>query len=204
VTNALPVALQGRSLAVADVEGNGQQPPDIVELAILAVDGPGDASDFRTWLVCPPRPITPIVRRIHGISNQDVEMCPPWSAIQGEVSNLLAERILIAHNANVEYRALGTHLPQWNPPTVLDTYKLAKHVWPKLKSHKLTELIAHAEIDTSGFNDQRPHRAGYDTWCAWLLLCALLGAKDLSWDELVKVACLKGFEPPAEEDGGLW
>lgn len=204
MTNPLPLALHGRSLAIADVEGNGQQPPDIVELAVLTVDGPGDASAFTSWLVRPPRPITPTVRRIHGITNEDVETCPPWSAIEDEVATLLAGRTLIAHSANVEYRVLGTHLPQWTPPMVLDTLKLAKHVWPELESYKLTDLVSHAEIDTSEFNDQRPHRAGYDAWCAWLLLCALLSAQSLSWDELVKVACLKGFEPPAEEEGGLW
>lgn len=204
MTNPLPSALHGHSLVIADVEGNGQQPPDIVELAVLTVDGPGDGADFKTWLLRPPRPISPIVKRIHGISNGDVENCPPWSAIEDEVSALLADRTLIAHSASVEYKVIGAHLPQWKPPMVLDTLKLAKHLWPELESYTLTNLVAHAQIDTSGFNEQRPHRAGYDTWCAWLLLCRLLGDRNLSWDELVKVACLKGFEPPAEPEGALW
>ncbi|SDH04668.1 DNA polymerase-3 subunit epsilon/exodeoxyribonuclease X [Lentzea fradiae] len=204
MTNTLPAALRDRALAVADVEGNGQQPPDIVELAMLTVDGPGDQSDFKSWLVRPTRRISPIVQRIHGISNEDVENCPPWSAIEKEVSTLLAGRTLIAHSASVEYKVIGSHLPQWAPPMVLDTLKLAKHVWPDLESYKLTDLVAHAEIDTTEFPEQRPHRAGYDTWCAWLLLRALLGDQEMTWDQLVKVAHLKGFEPSAEPDGGLW
>lgn len=204
MTNTLPRALHGRSLVVADVEGNGQQPPDIVEIAVLTVDGRGDGAEFETWLVKPPRPISPIVKRIHGISNSDVESCPPWSAIADEVSALLTGRTLVAHSAAVEHKVIGAHLPQWEPPMVLDTMKLAKHVWPELESYKLTELVTHAQLDTSGVNEQRPHRAGYDTWCAWLLLCRLLEEQDPSWDELVKVACLKGFEPPAEPEGGLW
>lgn len=204
MSNTLPAALRARPLVVADVEGNGQQPPDIVELAVLTVDGQGDDSDFKTWLVRPPRRISPIVKRIHGISNEDVENCPPWQAIEEEVAALLADRTLIAHSATVEYKVIGAHLPRWNPPMVLDTLKLAKHVWPDLDGYKLTDLIAHAEIDTSGFHEQRPHRAGYDTWCAWLLLCTLLGERELSWDELVRVACLKDFEPLAEPEGGLW
>ncbi|GLY51328.1 3'-5' exonuclease [Lentzea sp. NBRC 102530] len=204
MTSTLPAALRDRALVVADVEGNGQQPPDIVELAMLTVDGPGDQSDFKSWLVRPTRRISPIVQRIHGISNADVENCPPWSAIEQEVSTLLAGRTLIAHSASVEYKVIGSHLPQWAPPMVLDTLKLAKHVWPDLESYKLTDLIAHAEIDTTEFSEQRPHRAGYDTWCAWLLLCALLGDQEMTWEQLVKVAHLKGFEPSAEPDGGLW
>lgn len=204
MTDTLPAALRDRSLVVADVEGNGQQPPDIVELAVLTVGGCGEEPNFTTWLVRPPRPISPFVKRIHGISNDDVENCPPWSTIEEEVSTLLADRTLIAHSATVEYKVIGAHLPQWKPPMVLDTLKLAKHMWPDLESYKLTDLVAHAAIDTSGFSEQRPHRAGFDTWCAWLLLCALLGERDLSWDELVAVACLKGFEPPAEPKGGLW
>lgn len=70
---------------VVDVEGNGQRPPDLVEAACLPIDGavPGEA---RTWLVRPPRPITGLVRRIHGIRDADVATAPATADVAQSVS----------------------------------------------------------------------------------------------------------------------
>lgn len=204
MTRPIPTALHDQPLVIADVEGNGQQPPDIVEIALLPVDGPVSGQHLKTWLVRPVRRISPIVQRIHGISNDDVEHSPPWSAVQDEIHHTLTGRTLIAHNASVEHKVIGAHLPQWQPPMVLDTMRLAKHVWPDLASYGLENLVAHAEIDTSDIPELRAHRAGYDTWCAWQLFCTLLDDAHLDWTGLVKVAALRGFEPPGEPEGGLW
>lgn len=57
--------------AVVDVEGNGQQPPDLVELAVVPVVD-GKIGTPMSWLVKPARPIKYFATRIHGITNQDV------------------------------------------------------------------------------------------------------------------------------------
>lgn len=72
--NEIPAALHGHDIAVVDVEGNGQNPPEVIEIAIIPVAGtvvsPGDT---RSWLVKPKNPITPIVtHKVHGITNDDV------------------------------------------------------------------------------------------------------------------------------------
>ncbi|MGW4720935.1 3'-5' exonuclease [Nocardia sp. NPDC004260] len=74
----VPDALHGKDFAVVDVEGNGQTPPEIIEIAILPVSGATvGVDDMRSWLVRPARPITPIVtRKVHGITNADVAECP--------------------------------------------------------------------------------------------------------------------------------
>ena len=61
--------------AVADVEGNGQQPPDLVELAVLPITD-GIIGEPVSWLVKPPRPITSFATGIHGISGKDVASAP--------------------------------------------------------------------------------------------------------------------------------
>ena len=43
-----------RRYAVVDVEGNGQQPPDLVELAAVPITG-GVTGGPVSWLVHPPR-----------------------------------------------------------------------------------------------------------------------------------------------------
>jgi DNA polymerase III epsilon subunit-like protein len=207
VITPLPAALEGQRLAVVDVEGNGRQPPEIVEIAVLPVD---DADvrgvDVRTWLVRPEKPISALVtRKVHGINNEDVANCPLWTAVAGEVQDLLTDRALVAHGAHVEHRVLTEHLPTWQPSLVIDTVRLAKHVWPGLHGgYSLDHLIEHAELDTSGINDQRRHRAGYDAWCAWRLLVALLEQSTLDWAGLITTAALPRFVPPDEPEGGLW
>lgn len=206
MTASLSAALTGQRLAVVDVEGNGQQPPEIIEIAVLPVDGEVSGEHLRSWMIRPERPINPMVtRKVHGISNEDVANCPPWSTVATEVEPLLTSRTLIAHNASVELKVLTAHLPDWKPPMVLDTMRLAKHVMPNLDGgYGLDNLVRVVELDTSDIDEQRYHRASYDTWCAWKLLLALIELGKLDWDKLIKLAALPGFVPPSEPEGGLW
>lgn len=202
MTNTIPAALAGQRLAVVDVEGNGQQPPEIIEIAVLPIDQEPTLSNMRSWLIRPEQKITPLVtRRVHGISNADVAKCPPWSAVAAEVEVMLAGRILVAHNASVEHRVLSAHLPDWAPPLVLDTLRLAKHVWPGLGGYGIDKLIAHAELEAADVAGHR-HRAAFDTWSVWQLLCALLDHSELGWSALVATAALPRL--PRPEQGGLW
>lgn len=216
----VPAALAGQRLAVVDVEGNGGQPPEIVEIAVLTLDKPVRRADVATWLVHPLTPITPLVtRKVHGISNTDVADCPTWAQVADDVAALLTGRILIAHNASVEQRVLTTHLPSWQPPLVLDTLRLAKHVWPGLPGgYGLDRLTAHADLATDlgvgkdaegtpGDRADRRHRAGYDTWMTAGLLFTLVERSGLDWPAVVRVAALPGSDQSEEPDQsreGLW
>ncbi len=120
------------------------------------------------------------------------------------IKSVLADRILVAHNANLERRVIGDHLPGWAPPMVLDTLKLAKAVWPGLPGYSLDKLAIHAQINTTAITDHGHHRAGWDTWTAWQLLVRLVEESGLSWDGLVQAAAPAGFVPPREPEGQLW
>ena len=91
--------------AVADVEGNGQQPPDLVELAVLPITD-GIIGEPVSWLVKPPRPIAYFATSIHGISGKDVASAPAFADIEHEVRRALADRVLVAHNAHVDVAVL--------------------------------------------------------------------------------------------------
>lgn len=201
----LPAVLAGHALAVVDVEGNGQQPPDIVEIAVLPIDAPTPVHPdaVRMWLVRPAKPITTMVTvNVHGIDNDIVADCPPWSEVAAEVRQVLDGRVLVAHHAHVERRVLTAHLPGWRPAMVLDTLRLAKHVWPGLPSYSLDTLIAAGHIDTTPVADQGRHRARYDTWCTGQLLSTLLHQSTLTWTGLADVAALAGHSPSSGD--GLW
>ncbi|WP_191094147.1 3'-5' exonuclease [Nocardia colli] len=204
--NAIPNTLRGKDIAVVDVEGNGQTPPEIIEIAILTVSGETvDIGDMRAWLIKPQQPITQIVtRKVHGIKNSDVESCPGWVEIAPDIDAALAGRTLVAHNAGVEQRVLASHLPDWSPPMVLDTLRLAKAVWRDLPSYSLDKLLEHAGLDMSAVAEQGYHRGGYDAWAAWRLLCRLVEDSGLDWTGLVSAAAPKEFVPKAEPEGGLW
>ena len=81
--------------AVADVEGNGRQPPDLVELAVLPITD-GVIGESVSWLVKPPRPITYFATSIHGISSKDVASALAFADIEHEVRRALADRVLVA------------------------------------------------------------------------------------------------------------
>ncbi|WP_433194111.1 exonuclease domain-containing protein [Nocardia sp. CA-107356] len=207
MTNPLPFpnALRERQLAVVDVEGNGQNPPEIIEIAVLLVDGPTTSDALRSWLIRPQQPVTPIVtRKVHGITNADLAACPQWQEVADEIDEALCGRVLVAHNATVERKVLTAHLPNWNPPLILDTLRLAKTVWQGLDSYALDKLIERGQLDTSTVAGQGYHRAGYDTWAAWQLLCALITDGELDWPELLTAAGSPEFLPVPEPEGGLW
>ncbi|MFQ6397935.1 exonuclease domain-containing protein [Nocardia sp. KC 131] len=206
MTTSIPTALQGKEIAVVDVEGNGQNPPEIIEIAILEVTGDtANVDDIRSWMIRPQLPITQIVtRKVHGITNHDVAECPEWADVAPAVDANLRGRILVAHNAKVEQKVLTAHLPDWEPPMILDTLRLAKAVWPGLPGYGLDKLIDHGELDTTALAEQGYHRAGYDAWAAWQLLHRLVTDSGMDWDGLIRAAAPQEFVPTAEPEGGLW
>ncbi|WP_214406246.1 3'-5' exonuclease [Pseudonocardia lacus] len=222
MTLVVPPVLLDRDIVVVDVEGNGQQPPEIIEIAVLPLGG-GVAGDeavapnrLRTWLVRPRRPIAPVVTRtVHGISDRDVADSPTWSEVADEIAQALTDRVLVAHNAAVERRVLTAHLPDWRPTLVLDTLRLARTIWPALTGgYGLDRLIDHTRLTApQALTDHlgpasRRHRAGYDTWQTAALLIALIDHARLDWSDLTATAALSEPQPARSDgdarEGGLW
>jgi DNA polymerase III epsilon subunit-like protein len=156
--------------AVVDVEGNGQQPPDLVELAIVPVVS-GVIGEPSSWLVRPLRRISHIATRIHGISNDDVAQAPNFEQIADHVRQQLAVDAVVAHNAHVDVGVLQRHLGDWECPPVIDTLKLAKQVLPAQVSYRLGTLAETLALTAHLPPGLKPHRATYDALvCARLLL----------------------------------
>jgi exodeoxyribonuclease X len=199
-----PDSWPGKFLVV-DVEGNGGQPPDLVEFAALPLHA-GQPSPATGWstLVRPPVAITAMATKIHGIGNQDVHSAPAWAEVSGQVRALLDGAWIAAHNASVEYGLLTRLLPGWQPAGVIDTLKLSRHLFGKTTPHNLDALIAHTGIDTSRIPGQR-HRAAFDAHATALLL-ARLAERFPAFDDLAAVAVPKGMPGtvPQPEEDTLW
>ena len=177
---------------VVDVEGNGQQPPDLVELAAVPVVG-GATGEPMSWLVKPETPIKHFATGIHGLTNKDVADCPSFEDIAGNVLAALNAGALVAHNAHVDLGVLQRKLTGWESPEVFDTLKLARRLVPGMDSYRLGNLVEALSLAEGLPEDLTPHRASYDALVAARLF-VLLATKATSLEEL------RGESPGGGED----
>jgi exodeoxyribonuclease X len=170
---------------VVDVEGNGQQPPDLVELAAVPIVG-GVIGEPVSWLVRPEQPITPMARRIHGITNEAVADAPMFEDIKVDVLLALSYPALVAHNAHVDVGVLQRKLMGWECPEVFDTLKLSRRFIPNQMSHRLGSLVEALKLAEGLPLELKPHRATYDAVVTARLfqMLATLGSVPRSLDEL--------------------
>lgn len=150
-----------RRYAVIDVEGNGHHPPDLVELGVLPIVA-GQIGTPTAWLFKPEEPITPMVRRIHGISNEAVASAPVFAELADEVRAHLDGMVLIAHHAGVDLGVLKRKLPDFPPTEVLDTLRLSRRWLPEQPSHKLGALVQALRLDGGLPPGLVAHRVTYD------------------------------------------
>ncbi|WNO76806.1 3'-5' exonuclease [Streptomyces sp. AM8-1-1] len=193
------------TLLVADIEGNGNNPPDLVEVAWFPVrHGQADKTTAGAWLTKPNRPVTPFAARVHGLTNQVLEDKPGWDEIRDEVHTMLGTEWIAAHNAHVDYRVLSAHLPKWQPAGVIDTHRLAKATYPDLPKHSLDALIEHVAPDLREAPAQH-HRAPFDAYATAQLLIAMAERYE-SWKHLVAAAVPPGLPgaPEPEQEPTLW
>ena len=171
---------------VVDVEGNGQQPPDLVELAAVPVVA-GVIGEPTSWLVRPETPITPFARRIHGITNEQVAEAPLFADIRDDVLSAVDAAALVGHNAHVDIAVLERKLGDWQRPEVFDTLKLARRLLPDADGYKLGALVKAFKLADGLPEDLRPHRATYDvlvTARLFVRLATLPDTRPLSLEEL--------------------
>ncbi len=146
---------------VVDVEGNGHQPPELVELAVVPITG-GVVGEPASWLVKPVHPIRYFATSVHGLSTKDVADCPKIADITTEVLAALDAPALVAHTAHVDVDVLRRELDGWQPPEVFDTLKLGRRLVPDLPNYKLGTLVEHFKLAEGLPDELKPHRARYD------------------------------------------
>ena len=146
---------------VMDVEGNGQQPPDLVELAVVPIRS-GVIGEPTSWLIKPDQPIKHFATRIHGLSSKDVADAPAFAAIADQVRNALDVPALVAHNAHVDTDVLSRKLADWQPPEVFDTLRLARRLLPGRPNYRLGTLTDAFHLADGLPEGLTPHRATYD------------------------------------------
>lgn len=145
-----------------DLETTGIQPLDdaIVEIgAVKFIDG-SPQKDF-CQLVNPRREIPADAIRVHGITNEEVQNQPDIRDVMGPFTDYCGDLPLVAHNAKFDFKFLEAAVKRerCKAPSgpVLDTYGLAKKVFPGMLNYRLETLTKYFEFPNTVF-----HRASED------------------------------------------
>lgn len=165
----------------------------IVEIgAVRFINGEIDAV-FST-LVDPLRSIPPGATAVNGITDDMVLGQPKVEELLGPLTEFCGDDVLIAHNAVFDHGFLTADYVRHEIRTprglILDSYPMAKKVFPGLANYKLVTLVQHLQIDNNGF-----HRAEGDaTCCARLLLKMIerITGSPLNWPPLPNLLALTG------------
>lgn len=170
------MGLEHEAFYAIDVEGNGGQPPEIIELAIAPIVDLQLGPRRWEWRVQPKKPIAPSATRIHGITDDDVVDAPTIEDIASDIATWTDQRRIIGHNVRVELEIISRSIPDWKPAMAVDTLRLAKIIRPGLVSYGLESLgrATGLSAEAERLTDRRHHSALFDTVLTALLFIELI------------------------------
>ncbi len=162
--------------AILDIETTGGKYNEegITEIAIHKFNGHEVVDQFIS-LVNPEKEIQPFVVKLTGINNKMLRTAPKFHEVAKRIVEITQDAILVAHNAQFDYRILRTEFRRlgynYERKTIC-TVDLSKQLIPEAESHSLGKLVRSLGIAVSD-----RHRANGDA-LATLQLFKLLLAKD--------------------------
>lgn len=162
--------------AIIDIETTGGKfnEEGITEIAIYKFDG-HDVVDQLITLVNPQKDIQPFVVKLTGINNKMLRNAPKFHEIAKRVIEITKDCIIVAHNANFDYRILKTEYNRLGYTYERDslcTVELSRKLIPDQASYSLGKLCKSLGIPMSD-----RHRASGDA-LATIQLFKLLVNKD--------------------------
>ncbi|MBB3342452.1 3'-5' exonuclease [Luteimonas sp. RC10] len=189
---------------VIDVEGNGQEPHDLIEIATVQIID-RQVQPAKSWGVRPLRPIVDRVISIHGITNEMAAAFEPWSANANEILAEMEGRVVVGHNVGVDARVIARTEQDWRPLALIDTLALAKHVLPGRKEYSLRALVSDLLPDSAGWNQHRAADDALVTACLFIRLASMLEEKiDLTFLTLAQIARAGGDTYLKSQQGSLF
>ncbi|WP_191860008.1 exonuclease domain-containing protein [Hanstruepera ponticola] len=163
--------------AILDIETTGGKYNEegITEIAIYKFDGHKVIDQFIS-LVNPERDIQPFVVNLTGINSNMLRTAPKFYEVAKRIVEITEDCILVAHNAQFDYRILRTEFKRLGfgfKRKTLCTVELAKKLIPGQDSYSLGKLARSLGIPVSD-----RHRASGDAM-ATVKLFKMLLSKDL-------------------------
>lgn len=122
---------------------------------------------------------------IHGISEEDVVDEYEFSFYYEQLTEILKDSVIIAHNAYFDLNVLNSvcdvyGLDHFNN-RYIDTVQIARKVYPELYNHKLNTVCDYLNIDLCHHNGQSDSFA-----CLMILLKAMEAYHSFELDEFLK------------------
>jgi DNA polymerase-3 subunit epsilon len=163
--------------AIVDIETTGGKYNEegITEIAVYKFDGHEVVDQFIS-LVNPERDIQPFVVNLTGINSNMLRTAPKFYEVAKRIVEITEDCILVAHNAQFDYRILRTEFKRLGfgfKRKTLCTVELAKQLIPGQDSYSLGKLARSLGIPVSD-----RHRASGDAM-ATVKLFKMLLTKDL-------------------------
>src|SRR3954452_4447389 len=157
-----------------DVETNGRSGAacEVTEVGVVLVGG-GELHDEWSSLMRPRMPLQRGIQRFTGITQAMASSAPEPEEVLPYVAELLQGRVLVAHNAQFDRRALRRAFERvgikWPRPPVVCTVQMARRFAPLVRERKLASLA-----ESLGIEVDEVHRALPDAVTCARILCALL------------------------------
>jgi DNA polymerase-3 subunit epsilon len=169
---------------IIDLETTGGKfnEESIIEVAVYRFDGNSIKDQFIS-LVNPQRDIHPYVEKLTGISSKMVKTAPKFHEIAKRVVEITSDSILVAHNAQFDYRILQLEFKRLGyefSMKSLCTVILSQELLPEQESYKLGRLSR-----SLGIPLKDRHRASGDA-LATVELFKILLEKDIEQNIIKK------------------
>jgi len=129
----------------------------------------------------PLRPIPPVARAVHHITDAELVDAPPATAVFVKHLTVGPPNYFCAHNADFERSFFGGGDVPW-----VCTYKVALRFWPDEQSHGLQVLRYALDLPAAPEKAGPAHRAGPDAYLGALLMERILREGKASLDDMVR------------------
>ena len=194
------------SFVLLDLEGTGSQHKEqegIVEIAAIETIDKQLTNNYYYKLINPKIDIPPMISRIHGLKNKDLEKEPSFNEIENGLLDFINNKILVGHNVIVDYRLLKMKMPNYTPSMILDTKKISRHFWSDDPKHGLDNLIERFQIQEL-LKDlpvkRGRHSAFYDAYATGIVFFKMLEEKFRTGASLKEVANIGSINPEAGQN----
>ena len=158
----------GAAYVALDLETTGLDPgrDEIIEIGAVRFNAKGEL-DSLSSLVNPGCPIPFQITQLTGISDSDVLVAPPFSALREKLIGFVGDAVIVGHNVRFDLEFLHRHDCLRRHPFI-DTLELATILMPSERRYGLGKLSERFGIDSG-----ERHRALDDARSTMRLLMAL-------------------------------
>jgi DNA polymerase-3 subunit epsilon len=140
-----------------DLETAKKSPESAISISMVKYRNYRSISTYYSLIRPPHLYIRPDFTDLHGLSVNDVKDALDFKCLwKNEIKGFIGKTMLAAHNASFDMGVLRAVLEWYELPIpklrYFCTLELARHVWPKLKSHSLTSLAKKFKIVYNAHN----------------------------------------------------